>query len=225
MSGNLQVLVADDHPLFRGALKQALAGIEREIEIAECGALEEAKDALQDAHDFDLVLLDLAMPGTTGLSGLVSLKSLAPLTPIVVVSASDDPGTIRRSLDLGASGFISKSASMDAIRNSVLAVLEGDVVIPNGVDLSEDEDPEVRETIARLKSLTRQQSRVLAMLSEGLLNKQIAYELDVSEATVKAHVSAILQKLGVESRTRAVIRLAKITSLDEGAKNELLGSH
>lgn len=224
MNPTYNFLVADDHPLFRGALKQALDGMDAQLHITECGTLDDTKSALEGGAEFDIVLLDLAMPGTTGLSGLVSLKSIAPLTPIVVVSASDDPQTIRRAIDLGASGFISKSASMDVIRTSVLSVLDGEIVTPEGIDLTADEEPEVAELLQRLKSLTRQQSRVLAMLSEGLLNKQIAYELDVSEATVKAHVSAILQKLGVESRTRAVIRLSKITSLDGQSRTDLLGS-
>jgi DNA-binding NarL/FixJ family response regulator len=129
---------------------------------------------------------------------------------MVVVSAHDDPVTIRRALDLGASGFISKSASMDEIRDAVQTVLAGGIAAPIGLDLGVERDPEVSELIKRLQTLTPQQTRVLGMLGEGLLNKQIAYELSVSEATVKAHVSAILQKLGVDSRTQAVIQLSKI---------------
>ena len=224
MTQKLNIVVADDHPLFRGALKQALSGLDAEINFFECGSLDDTKTLLNADHDLDLVLLDLSMPGTTGLSGLVTLKSLAPLTPIAIVSASDDAGTIRRALDLGASGFISKSSSMETIRTAVQSVLDGEIVVPSGLDLSTTDEPEIEETIKRLKSLTRQQARVLAMLGEGLLNKQIAYELDVSEATVKAHVSAILQKLGVESRTRAVIKLSKVTSL-ENNRDDLLSGH
>ncbi|RUU48228.1 response regulator transcription factor, partial [Mesorhizobium sp. M2C.T.Ca.TU.002.02.1.1] len=151
-----------------------------------------------------------SMPGASGLSGLIALRGIHPAVPLVVVSAHDDPVTIRRALDLGASGFISKSASMEDIRAAVQAVLAGDIAAPAGIELGVERDPEISDLIKRLQALTPQQTRVLGMLAEGLLNKQIAYELGVSEATIKAHVSAILQKLGVDSRTQAVIQLSKI---------------
>jgi DNA-binding NarL/FixJ family response regulator len=150
------------------------------------------------------------MPGASGLSGLISLRGTHPSLPIIVISAHDDPVTVRRALDLGASGFISKSASMEEIRNAVRTVLDGGIAAPAALDLGKESDPEISGLIRRLQTLTPQQTRVLSMLGEGLLNKQIAYELGVSEATVKAHVSAILQKLGVDSRTQAVILLSKI---------------
>jgi DNA-binding NarL/FixJ family response regulator len=203
-------VIADDHPLFRGALKEAIAGIGGAPVIHEAGDFEGAKALVVANEDIDLVLLDLSMPGASGLSGLISLRGIHPSVPMVVVSAHDDPVTIRRALDLGASGFISKSASMEEIRNAVQTVLAGGIAAPVGLDLGVERDPEVSELIKRLQTLTPQQTRVLGMLGEGLLNKQIAYELSVSEATVKAHVSAILQKLGVDSRTQAVIQLAKI---------------
>ncbi len=131
--------------------------------------------------------------------------------PVVIVSASDDAGTIRRSLDFGASGFIPKRFGVEALRDAIMRVMEGDVWVPPDTDLSSADDPDVARLRDRLVTLTPQQVRVLMMLSEGLLNKQIAYELGVSEATIKAHVSAILQKLGVESRTQAVIAAAKIS--------------
>jgi DNA-binding NarL/FixJ family response regulator len=203
-------VIADDHPLFRGALKQALAGIGDDTRIFEAGDFDLTKALVIDHEDLDLVLLDLTMPGASGLSGLIALRGLSPSVPLVVVSAHDDPVTIRRALDLGASGFISKSASMDEIRAAVNTVLSGGIASPANVDLGNERDPEMSDLIRRLLSLTPQQTRVLGMLAEGLLNKQIAYELDVSEATIKAHVSAILQKLGVDSRTQAVIMLSKI---------------
>ena len=131
--------------------------------------------------------------------------------PVVVVSASDDNGTIRRSLDFGASGFIPKRFGVETLRDAITKVMDGDVFIPPDTDLSSATDPDMTRLRDRLVTLTPQQVRVLMMLSEGLLNKQIAYELGVSEATIKAHVSAILQKLGVESRTQAVIAAAKIS--------------
>jgi DNA-binding NarL/FixJ family response regulator len=205
-------VIADDHPLFRGALKQALAGFSENTGILEAGDFDSAKALIAANDDVDLVLLDLSMPGASGLSGLVSLRGVHPAVPMVVVSAHDDPETIRRALELGASGFISKSASMEEIRSGVEAVLAGGVAAPVGIDLGVERDPEISDLIKRLQSLTPQQTRVLSMLGEGLLNKQIAYELDVSEATIKAHVSAVLQKLGVDSRTQAVILLSKIGS-------------
>lgn len=210
MAAGHSFVIADDHPLFRGALREAITGIGNIGAIHEAGDFESAKALVQANEDIDLVLLDLSMPGASGLSGLISLRGIHPTVPMVVISAHDDAATIRRALDLGASGFISKSASMDEIRNAVQAVLAGDIAAPVGVDLGVERDPEVSDLIKRLQTLTPQQTRVLGMLAEGLLNKQIAYELGVSEATIKAHVSAILQKLGVDSRTQAVIQLAKI---------------
>ncbi|WP_265516437.1 response regulator [Nitratireductor luteus] len=211
-------VIADDHPLFRGALQQALAGFRTDCEILEAGDFDGVKKLVAEDPDIDLVLLDLAMPGASGLSGLVALRGLNPAMPIVVVSAYDNPQTIRRALELGASGFISKSAKLDEIRKAVQSVLEGAISTPEEIDLGEEGDPEVSDLIARIQTLTPQQTRVLAMIAEGLLNKQIAYELNVSEATVKAHVSAVLQKLDVDSRTQAVIRLARMGTdpLSEG---------
>ncbi|MDW6024049.1 response regulator transcription factor [Mesorhizobium sp. BAC0120] len=210
MTTGYKFVIADDHPLFRGALKQALAGIAEHTEILEAGDFDIAKSLVTANEDLDLVLLDLTMPGASGLSGLIALRGLNHSVPLVVISAHDDPVTIRRALDLGASGFISKSASIEEIRSAVQAVLTGGIVSPGNIELGTERDPEISDLIRRLLTLTPQQTRVLGMLAEGLLNKQIAYELDVSEATIKAHVSAILQKLGVDSRTQAVILFAKI---------------
>lgn len=203
-------VVADDHPLFRGALQQALSGFGDDCTILEAGDFESVKALIAEDADIDLILLDLAMPGASGLSGLVALRGLNPATPIVVVSAYDDPRTIRRALELGASGFISKSARVEELHRAVRTVLDGGICVPEEVDPGEEDDPEISDLISRIQTLTPQQTRVLAMLAEGLLNKQIAYELNVSEATIKAHVSAVLQKLGVDSRTQAVIRLSRI---------------
>ncbi len=210
MPSGLKFVIADDHPLFRGALREALAGLAANTDILEAGDFDGAKALVAGNDDVDLVLLDLSMPGASGLSGLVSLRGIHTSVPMMVVSAHDDPETIRRSIELGASGFISKSASMEEIRNAVDVVLSGGISAPAGIDLGVERDPEISDLIKRLQSLTPQQTRVLSMLAEGLLNKQIAYELNVSEATIKAHVSAILQKLGVDSRTQAVILLSKI---------------
>ena len=202
-----RILIADDHPLFRGALRQALP----DVEVAEVGDMEAATALLADdegADDpIDLVLLDLAMPGESGMAGLVSLRARFPQVAVMIVSATDDASTVRRAMQLGASGFVSKSAPIEAIREAVDTVLAGALWFPPVGDV--EEDPEVACVLDAVATLTPQQSRVLAMLTRGLLNKQIAYELSVSEATVKAHVSAVLQKLDVDSRTQAVIKAQK----------------
>jgi DNA-binding NarL/FixJ family response regulator len=203
-------LIADDHPLFRGALREAVSGLFEQVEIGEAGSFEDVAKLLESGGEVDLILLDLNMPGVRGFSGLMYLRAQYPSVPIVVVSANDDPTVIRRCMALGTSGFIPKTLGIEEMRAAIKRVLEGGVWTPPDVDLSAGADTETANLLARLASLTPQQVRVLMMLSEGLLNKQIAYELGVSEATVKAHVSAILQKLGVESRTQAVITAAKI---------------
>jgi DNA-binding NarL/FixJ family response regulator len=203
-------VIADDHPLFRGALREAVTDVFAGSEIAEAGSFDEAVRLLDSDGDVDLVLLDLAMPGVRGFSGLMYLRAQYPSVPVVVVSANDDPAVIRRCMDFGASGFIPKTLGAEPMRAAIGAVLRGGVWTPPDIHLEGGSDPTTAEMVQRLATLTPQQVRVLMMLSEGLLNKQIAYELSVSEATVKAHVSAILQKLGVESRTQAVIAAAKI---------------
>ena len=205
-----RLVIADDHPLFRGALRESISGLLERVDIAEAGTFDDAVELLERGADVDLVLLDLAMPGVRGFSGLMFIRAQYPSVPVVVVSANDDPAAIRRCMAFGASGFIPKTLGVDAMRAAISHVLGGGVWTPPDVDLGAGSDAEATELMARMATLTPQQVRVLMMLSEGLLNKQIAYQLSVSEATVKAHVSAILQKLGVESRTQAVIAAAKI---------------
>ncbi|TCL75516.1 response regulator transcription factor [Rhizobium sp. BK251] len=204
------IIIADDHPLFRGALRQAVSDMGGNWRIEEAGDFTAAREAAARHPEADLMLLDLAMPGISGFSGLMSLRAEFLGLPIVIISATDDATTIRRALELGASGFISKSAGIDDIRQSIQAVLAGDIATPTSYQGGQEQDPDVADLIHRLHTLTPQQGRVLTMLAEGLLNKQIAYELSVSEATIKAHVSAILLKLNVDSRTQAVIQLGKI---------------
>ena len=203
-------VIADDHPLFRGALREAVSGVFERAEIAEAGSFDEVAKLLDRGGEVDLILLDLTMPGVRGFSGLMYLRAQYPSVPIVVVSANEDPAVIRRCMDFGASGFIPKTLGIEAMRSAFVTVLKRGVRTPPDVDLESGSDAETAALMARLATLTPQQVRVLMMLSEGMLNKQIAYELSVSEATVKAHVSAILQKLGVESRTQAVIAASKI---------------
>lgn len=208
-----RIVIVDDHPLFRKALNQALATSLHAAEIIEAGSLDELTAKLAADSAVDLVLLDLSMPGIQGLSGLLFLRAQYPEIPVVIVSASEDPATIRGAIGFGASGYVPKSQPVEGIRTAVRKVLEGEVWVPPDVDF-EGSGEETNELVARLSTLTPQQVRVLMMLGEGLLNKQIAYRLNVSEATIKAHVSAILQKLGVDSRTQAVIAINKLDSGD-----------
>jgi DNA-binding NarL/FixJ family response regulator len=205
-----RLVIADDHPLFRGAMREAISGLLEKVDIAEAGTFNEVAELLERGSEVDLVLLDLTMPGVRGFSGLMYLRAQYPGVPVIVVSANDDPAAIRRCMEFGASGFIPKTLGIEAMRAAISRILNGGVWTPPDVDLSTGSDAETAALMTRMATLTPQQVRVLMMLSEGMLNKQIAYQLGVSEATVKAHVSAILQKLGVESRTQAVIAAAKI---------------
>ena len=202
-------VIVDDHPLFRGALKLALSSKTNDVEIIEIGDLESAKALIQGSSDIDLVLLDLSLNGIGGLTGLINLRALQPMVPVAIVSATDDAVTIRAALALGAAGFISKSSSPETINEAVKTILDGQIWSPLVGDEGGELDPEMVELILCMRKLTPQQGRVLGMMADGMLNKQIAHELNVSEATIKAHVSAVLYKLGVKSRTQAVIRLAR----------------
>jgi DNA-binding NarL/FixJ family response regulator len=207
---NTNIIIVDDHPLFRDAMKAALSASAEKLAIAEAGSLDEATTLLGSGKDCDLILLDLKMPGVQGLSGLAFLRAQFPQIPVAVVSGQEDAAIIRRALALGASGYIPKSTSADAMRTAVTAILSGDIWAPSINAEPTAQEREIDDLSKRLLTLTPQQVRVLMMLRTGLLNKQIAYELDVSEATVKAHVSAILLKLNVDSRTQAVIAAGKI---------------
>jgi DNA-binding NarL/FixJ family response regulator len=209
-----RIIVVDDHPLFRDALRQAVAAAFPDAQTLEASSLDELVAKLDSDPDIELILLDLAMPGVQGFSGLLLLRTEHPEVPVIIVSATGDAGTIRRAMDFGASGFVPKSQPVERIRDAVRTVLEGGVWTPPGLDVSGAVDHDAAGVAARLSTLTPQQIRVLMMLGEGLLNKQIAWKLGVSEATIKAHVSAILQKLGVDSRTQAVIALGRIAGGD-----------
>ncbi len=204
------IVIADDHPLVRGALRQAVEGAFKDVTVTETSDFDQLILVLAAQPETDLVLLDLAMPGMHGFSGLIYLRAQYANIPVVVVSANDNRSVMRRCIEIGAAGFIPKTMDLDAMRSAIATVLAGGLCLPPDLGPATSSDPESADIIRRLASLTPQQMRVLMMLSEGLLNKQIAFELSVSEATIKAHVSAILQKLRVESRTQAVIAAAKI---------------
>ncbi|MET0532735.1 MAG: response regulator transcription factor [Steroidobacter sp.] len=209
------VLIADDHPLFRDALKLAVAQAVPGAQIIEADSVHSLFAALESHPDPELLLLDLNMPGAQGFNALVQARAHFPAVPIVVISAREDRHIMHRALGHGAAAFVPKSASIDLIVGALRTVLSGDTWLPPSAaqDASLTLDEGEAEATSRLAALTPQQFRVLSMLSAGLLNKQIAAELGVSEATVKAHMSAVMQKLGVSNRTQAVL-LAQKLALD-----------
>ena len=205
-------LVVDDHPLFLEALKLVLHGAYPDSIVHEATSISSAHAAFESYQLFDLVLLDLSMPGTQGLDGLLELRSRYPKQPIVIVSALEDPRIVHEVMTCGAAGFISKSMRGAELAVAIRGALAGDLVLPKGYNAPPTDSlpTGTSELTRRLATLTPQQVRVLQMLRQGMLNKQIAYELGVGETTVKAHVSEILRKLKVSSRTQAVIEAAKI---------------
>lgn len=202
-------LIVDDHPLFREALRLAIETAHPTAGIQEASSVQAAKDALA-GKAFDLVLLDLSMPGTRGFDGLLQIRTLHPKQPIVIVSGLEDPRIIHEAMTYGAAGFISKSVRKPELAEAIRDVMNGLVYLPRGYEPPQDVGEKSGDLASRLATLTPQQQRVLQMLRQGKLNKQIAYELDVGETTVKAHVSEILRKLNVSSRTQAVIEVARI---------------
>jgi DNA-binding NarL/FixJ family response regulator len=206
------ILIVDDHPLFVEALKVVIESAFPDAAVAEATSIDSARAELEKSGPFDLMLLDLSMPGTRGLDGLIELRTRHPKLPIVVVSALEDTRIIHEVMTCGAAGFISKSTRGADLGHAIREVLAGSVVLPKGYEPPQANAPAslTGDLAARLATLTPQQVRVLHMLRQGLLNKQIAYDLGVGETTVKAHVSEILRKLKVSSRTQAVIEAAKI---------------
>lgn len=208
------ILIADDHPLFRSALHQALSiGLGPEARLVEAESIAQLESRLGEKADWDLVLLDLNMPGAYGFSGLVLLRGQYPQIPVVMVSAQEEASIVVRSREFGASGFTPKSSPLEVIQQAVRTVLDGDVWWPPQVNEVISVSDEAKAASAGLASLTPQQFRVLTMVCEGLLNKQIASELSVSEATIKAHVTAIFRKLGVRTRTQAALLLQQLESI------------
>lgn len=204
-------IVADDHPLFREALVHAIGNCAGEARVIEADSLDTLQSVVAANPDADLLFLDLNMPGVSGFSALAYIRSNHESLPTVIVSAMDDPAVILRSIQHGASGFIPKSSAIATLEQGIKAVLDGEVWVPEGIDLNNTQ-LETGEAViaAALSSLTPHQFRVLMMLGEGLLNKQIAFQLGVSEATIKAHVTAILRKMHVNNRTQAVLAVQQL---------------
>ncbi|MBB5212745.1 LuxR C-terminal-related transcriptional regulator [Microbulbifer hydrolyticus] len=209
-----QFIVADDHPLFRGALCQSIKQTFPGAEVIEACDMQSLQQCVAEHPDCDLLLLDLHMPGAHGFSGLIFLNGQYPQLPVMVVSANEKPEIMCRAIDFGACGFLPKSAPVDQISDALNQAIDGEIWLPPlvrerysaGAQAREDSN-EVVDVIA---TLTPQQFRVATMLAEGLLNKQIAYEMQVTEATVKAHLTALFRKLDVNSRTQAVLALSSL---------------
>ncbi|MBL4828107.1 MAG: response regulator transcription factor [Spongiibacteraceae bacterium] len=205
------IIIADDHPLFRNALKQTIANTLDNADIVEAHDIVSLQSCVEKHPQTDLILLDLHMPGAHGFSGIIHLNAHHPQIPVIIVSAHESSEIIRRALDHGVAGFLPKSSPLENISSAVEKVLAGGRWLPLDFDPdalgSSDEERSVANI---LSTLTPQQFRVATMLAQGLLNKQIAYELNVTEATVKAHITEIFRKFGVQSRTQAVLAMSRL---------------
>ncbi|OJY88752.1 MAG: DNA-binding response regulator [Lysobacterales bacterium 63-13] len=213
-----RILVVDDHPLFRLALVQAVGNLEEDIEIIEADGLDSARDVLGRRPDIDLALLDLHMPGSHGLMGLVTLRSEFPAVAVVMISANDDPLVMRRALTFGAAAFIPKHSSIAEIQGMLRSVIACENPPRPVLHDRSSEAAHDREVAKRLASLSPQQLRVLGLVAEGLLNKQIADRLEIQERTVKAHMSAVFERLEVRNRTQASTLLRSLEITDPSRK-------
>ncbi|WP_305804387.1 response regulator transcription factor [Stenotrophomonas sp. YIM B06876] len=211
------LLIADDHPLFRAALRQAASEAVSDLQVREAESLDGVLAALDAEPEIDLILLDLHMPGNHGLAGLAAIRAQHPGVAVIVVSANDDPRVVRRALDHGAAGYLPKSAGLNDLRDAVRSVLACEQWLPAGLRAAvsrAQSSSHDSALAARLASLSPQQFRVLVLVAQGLLNKQIADRLEVQERTVKAHLSAIFERLGVRNRTQASVVLRELELSD-----------
>jgi len=204
-----KIIIADDHPLFRQALLDILKSKLSQTQWLEAQTIDELEQHLQLNFDSDMVLLDLYIPGSHGFNTLIHIRNHYPQIPVVVVSAYEDCEVIAKALEYGAAGFVPKSTPVDDIFTAIDQVLAGNVWLPATYKSPEKRD-DSSDIAERIASLTQQQYRILMMFAQGMLNKQIAYDLHVSEATIKAHATAIFKKLDVRNRTQAVIALSSL---------------
>lgn len=220
----MDILIADDHPLFRDALRRAVAHALPDAGIVEADSVAALLEMVEAHPDADLLLLDLNMPGAQGFSALVHLRGQFPQVPVVVISAREEASIMRQAIEYGASGFIPKSANLETITQALQEVLDGQVWLPPALATASVPTATDADLAARIASLTPQQFRVLCMLGEGLLNKQIAWELGVSEATVKAHMTAIMRKLGASNRTQVLVMTSRLALEGAHSANAPLAS-
>lgn len=208
-----KIIIADDHPLFRQALLGTLKLKLTQTQWLEAQTIAELEQQLSTHNDSDLLLLDLHIPGAHGFNTLIHVRNHFPQIPVVVVSAHEDHETIHKAMGYGASGFIPKSTPVDDIYHAIQHVLLGNIWTPEAYNEATptQDNNDIAERVA---SLTQQQYRILMMFAQGMLNKQIAYDLNVSEATIKAHATAIFRKLDVRNRTQAVIAIAQLDISD-----------
>ena len=205
-----RILVADDHPLYRNAMRNVLADTFDDVEVTECDDIASAETRLT-SNAIDLVLLDLTMPDVEGLEGIARLRALTPSTPVIVCSAQDDPDMVRECFKLGVSGYLPKSSGMEVTRHALQLVRDGGVYVPSEAlaqseaKVQDSGQSDQQPDAERMGELTPRQRTVISLLERGMSNKAIAREMGIGEITVKAHVSAILRKLGVNNRLQAII--------------------
>lgn len=212
----IKAIIADDHPLFRAALRQTL-GASLQGEVRDAESFKQLMDILEQEPDVELVLMDLNMPGNQGLTGLTAVRNQFPDVQVMIVSANEQLNVIERAMSFGASAYVPKSAPLADIVEAVETVLAGDNWLPAhlGAGFAESNHPLHTDFAQKLGQLTPQQFKVLRAIADGLLNKQIAYEMDVQETTIKQHVSAILRKLGVINRTQAGVLFHDMLRADD----------
>lgn len=207
-----RILIADDHPLFQSALREAVNSALPLSQIHVVDSFDQIKNNLETNEDTDLVLMDLKMPGNLGLMGLLEIRKNFPAVAIAICSANENQQMIINALHYGAIGYIPKSLGLDNIKSAIKQIMRGERYIPDGLVADEPKD---QDAIRKLSLLTRQQLRVLKMIAQGLLNKQIAWELDIKETTIKTHVSDILKKLEITNRTQAAMFVQFIEGEEE----------
>jgi len=215
-----KVIIADDHPLFRQALLETLKAKLTTTQWLEAETVTDLNALLTHQNDADLLLLDLNIPGAHGFNTLIHIRKHFPQIPVVVVSAYEDIDTITKSMEFGASGFVPKSTPVEAIFAAISQVLNGGLWTPEAI-VKPIDSPIQSDIVERIASLTPQQHKILMMFAQGMLNKQIAYDLSVSEATIKAHATAIFRKLNVRNRTQAVIVLGQLDLNEQGFSHML----
>ncbi|WP_447592094.1 response regulator [Aquipseudomonas campi] len=210
-----KILIADDHPLFREAIHNVIRDGFPDSQIMETADLDSALALTQEHDDLDLILLDLNMPGMHGLGGLINLRNEAPTIPVVIVSAEQDKQIVLQAITYGAVGFITKSSPRAQMTEAIEQILNGNVYLPSDIIRTQknptrrtQNEPTIPPEL--LQALTRKQLLVLERMTKGESNKQIAYNLDIAETTVKAHVSAILRKLNVHNRVQAILSAGDI---------------